>query len=80
MEPRMTGRATGAVLDPDPITIGEALEATALSIGEKPVEQSDAAAIQAAEVRATGMNELLPCGLGAAAQSAAAYNTRSLSQ
>ncbi|CAN4092946.1 unnamed protein product [Withania somnifera] len=37
-----------------PITIGEALAATALVAGEKPVEQSDAAAIQAAEARATG--------------------------
>lgn len=40
----VTGRA---------ITIGQAPEATALTAGDKPVDQSDAAAIQAAEVRAT---------------------------
>ncbi|KAG6426901.1 hypothetical protein SASPL_111140 [Salvia splendens] len=36
----------------DAVTIGEALEATALSAGNKPVDKSDVAAIQAAEVRA----------------------------
>ncbi|KAF7837304.1 late embryogenesis abundant protein D-34-like [Senna tora] len=56
------------------VTIGEALEATARTVGEKPVEQSDAAAIQAAEVRATGSNVITPGGLAAMAQSAAAYN------
>lgn len=56
------------------ITIGEALEATAHVVGDKPVEQSDAAAIQAAEVRATGNNVISPSGLAATAQSAAAYN------
>lgn len=58
------------------ITIGEALEATAHTAGDKPVEQSDAAAIQAAEVRATGTNEIAPGGLAAMAQSAANYNAR----
>ena len=56
------------------ITIGEALEATAQTVGEKPVDQSDAAAIQAAEVRATGNNVIVPGGLAAMAQSAAAFN------
>lgn len=57
------------------ITIGEALEATAqTAVGEKPVDQSDAAAIQAAEVRATGVNVVTPGGLAASAQSAASYN------
>ncbi|KAJ6397691.1 hypothetical protein OIU77_018657 [Salix suchowensis] len=41
------------------ITVGEVAEATALSCGQKPVEWSDAAAIQAAEVRATGRTTLL---------------------
>ncbi|KAL5541557.1 hypothetical protein UlMin_009267 [Ulmus minor] len=56
------------------ITIGEALEASAKSVGNKPVEQSDAAAIQAAEVRATGSNVITPGGLASTAQSAASYN------
>lgn len=56
------------------ITIGEALEATAKTAGDKPVDQSDAAAVQAAEVRATGSNVIIPGGLAATAQSAAAHN------
>ncbi|KAI4317839.1 hypothetical protein L6164_025673 [Bauhinia variegata] len=63
----------GAVRDAA-ITIGEALEATGQIAGDKPVDQSDAAAIQAAEARATGTNEIAPGGLAAMAQSAAAYN------
>ncbi|KAF8018001.1 hypothetical protein BT93_H3027 [Corymbia citriodora subsp. variegata] len=59
-----------------PITIGEALEATALTVGDKPVERSDAAAIQAAEVRATGRTTTTPGGVAAAAQSAATLNAR----
>ncbi|MBA0783245.1 hypothetical protein Gotri_000995 [Gossypium trilobum] len=59
-----------------PITIGEALEATALTAGNKPVEWSDAAAIQAAEVRATGRTSIMPGGVAAAAQSAATLNAR----
>ncbi|KAG5567570.1 hypothetical protein RHGRI_002942 [Rhododendron griersonianum] len=43
--------------------------------GDKPVDLSDAAAIQAAEV-ATGV--ILPGGIGAAAQSAATHNARTL--
>ncbi|GMN46704.1 hypothetical protein TIFTF001_015885 [Ficus carica] len=56
------------------ITIGEALEATARTAGDKPVDQSDAAAIQAAEVRATGSTIITPGGLAATAQSAASFN------
>ncbi|XP_030543436.1 late embryogenesis abundant protein D-34-like [Rhodamnia argentea] len=63
-----------AVVEQSAITIGEALEAVALTVGGKPVEQSDAAAIQAAEVRATGSNVISPGGLAASAQSAAAHN------
>ncbi|KAK3193760.1 hypothetical protein Dsin_025070 [Dipteronia sinensis] len=65
------------VLDPDSITIGEALEVSALSAaGDKAVDQSDAAAIYAAEMRATGTNEMKPGGIGATAQSAATHNER----
>lgn len=70
--PVQTGRAS-AVWE-GAITIGEALEATAQTVGHKAVDQSDASAIQAAEVRATGNNETSPGGLAAVAQSAAAYN------
>lgn len=75
MQPRPVGRAavTGAS-EQDAITIGEALEATAQTAGDKPVDQSDAAAIQAAEVRATASNVIVPGGLAASAQSAAAHN------
>ncbi|KAL6142767.1 hypothetical protein ACLB2K_061043 [Fragaria x ananassa] len=58
------------------ITIGEALEATAITAGQKTVEWSDAAAIQAAEVRATGRTNIVPGGVAAAAQSAATLNAR----
>lgn len=58
------------------ITIGEALEATALTSGNRPVDYSDAAAIQAAEVRATGRTNIVPGGVAAAAQSAATRNAR----
>ncbi|KAL6558066.1 hypothetical protein OROMI_018416 [Orobanche minor] len=58
------------------ITIGEALEATALTVGHRPVDYSDAAAIQAAEVRATGRTNIVPGGVAAAAQSAATRNAR----
>lgn len=40
------------------------------------MDQSDAAAIQAAEVRATGSNVIIPGGLTATAQSAATHNAR----
>ncbi|KAM0006531.1 putative Late embryogenesis abundant protein, SMP subgroup [Helianthus debilis subsp. tardiflorus] len=60
----------------DLVTIGEALEAAALSVAEKPVEQSDAAAIQVAEVRATGRVQVIPGGVAAKAQGAASQNAR----
>ncbi|KAL2540593.1 Seed maturation protein [Abeliophyllum distichum] len=62
----------------DAITVGEALEATALSSGKKPIDESDAAAIQAAEIRATGLGHVVPGGVTAEAQSAAAYNARTM--
>lgn len=62
----------------DAITIGEALEATAFSAGNKPIDESDAAAIQAAEIRATGLGHAVPGSVVAEAQSAAAYNARKM--
>ncbi|XVF72387.1 hypothetical protein PTKIN_Ptkin12aG0117500 [Pterospermum kingtungense] len=63
--------------DLEPITIGEALETTAISVADKPVDSNDAAAIQAAERRATGGVEDRRCGrLGATAQAAASFNAR----
>jgi hypothetical protein len=64
------------VIEQSTITIGEALEASAQSAGNKAVDQSDASAIEAAEVRATGTNVITPGGLAATAQSAATYNAR----
>ncbi|XP_074564479.1 late embryogenesis abundant protein D-34-like [Curcuma longa] len=58
----------------DKVTIGEALEATARTAGNRPVEPSDAAAIQAAEASATGMPGVIPGGVAAAAQAAVISN------
>ncbi|KAM6545470.1 hypothetical protein CsatB_026206 [Cannabis sativa] len=78
------GQVVGQYAQPTPtaqlsavseITIGEALEATAKTIGDKAVDLSDAAAIQAAEARATGSNVIIPGGLAAMAQSAASFNS-----
>lgn len=63
-------------MDPDACTIGEALEATAISATDKPVDESDAAAIQAAEARATGLDHVVPGGVGEEAKSAAEHNVR----
>lgn len=57
------------------ITIGEALESGAMSAGFKSVDQSDVAAIQAAESRASG-GAIKSGGVAAAAQSAAHLNAR----
>jgi hypothetical protein len=82
----VAGQAVGQYLEPDAaaaagdgvdetkITIGEALEAAGFAAGTRPMERSDAAAIQAAEVRATGMDGNIPGGLAAQAQSAADAN------
>ncbi|CAN6970106.1 unnamed protein product [Brassica rapa subsp. trilocularis] len=51
-----------------------------LTAGNKPVEWSDAAAIQAAEVRATGRTNIMPGGVAASAQSAATLNARANSE
>lgn len=58
------------------MTIGQALEATARTAGNKPVDRSDAAAIQAAEARATRTNMVASGGVAAAAQAAADANAR----
>ncbi|XP_074568066.1 late embryogenesis abundant protein D-34-like [Curcuma longa] len=55
------------------VAIGEALEATAATAGNKPVDASDAAAIQAAEAIATGINAISG-GVAATASAAAAAN------
>jgi hypothetical protein len=59
-----------------PITIGEALEAAVQSAGGKTLDLSDAAAIQAAEARATGSDIMIPGGIAITAQSAVIYNAR----
>ena len=80
VEPEVPMRDPGLVLEADAITVGEALEASALGIGgDKAVEESDAAAIQAAEMRATGRNEITPRGVAARAQAAASRNARTMS-
>ncbi|KAF3786150.1 Late embryogenesis abundant protein D-34 [Nymphaea thermarum] len=58
----------------DAFTIGDALEAAAVTARYKPVTHSDASAIQAAEVRATGRTGVVPGGVGAVAKSAANAN------
>ena len=58
------------------LTIGDALEVAATVIGDKPVDESDAAAIQAAEMRATGATAPPVSGLGLQAQAAAMANAR----
>ncbi|XP_058770893.1 late embryogenesis abundant protein D-34-like [Vicia villosa] len=79
VEPDVPMNDPGLVLDKNAITIGEALEASALTrAGDKPLDHSDAAAIQAAEMRATGKNQTEPGGLGAIAQSAATRNSRTM--
>lgn len=60
----------------DTVTIGEALETLAVSGGDRPVEPSDASAIQSAEKRATGIPLTMPGGLAATAQAAAELNPR----
>ncbi|CAN6286839.1 unnamed protein product [Urochloa humidicola] len=64
-------------LGQDAVTVGRALEAVAATAaGDRPVDQSDAAAVQAAEMRATGAGVIVPGGVAAAAQAAADHNAR----
>ncbi|WVZ74837.1 hypothetical protein U9M48_022963 [Paspalum notatum var. saurae] len=61
----------------DAVTIGEALQAAAqTSAGDRPVGVADAAAVQAAEARATGLCGTVPGGVAAAAQQAAEANMK----
>ncbi|KAI4988587.1 hypothetical protein ZWY2020_030217 [Hordeum vulgare] len=61
----------------DAVTIGEALQAAAqTSAGDRPVDLADAAAVQSAETRATGLGRVIPGGVAAAAQQAAETNMR----
>uniref|UniRef100_A0ACD5ZWR6 Uncharacterized protein n=1 Tax=Avena sativa TaxID=4498 RepID=A0ACD5ZWR6_AVESA len=60
--------------DAGKVTIGEAMEAAALSAGERPVEEADAAAIRAAETRAQGADRVMPGGLADQAWAAASAN------
>ncbi|CAN6285595.1 unnamed protein product [Urochloa humidicola] len=73
------GGGLAGMVDNTKVTIGEALEATALAAGDEPVERSDAAAIQAAEARATGLDGNVPGGIASEAQWAAAANERAAS-
>ncbi|CAM0948646.1 unnamed protein product [Alopecurus aequalis] len=57
----------------DAVTVGEALQAAA---SDAPVGLADAAAVQAAETRATGLGRVVPGGVAAAAQKAADTNMR----
>jgi hypothetical protein len=61
----------------DAVTVGEALQAAAqTSAGDRPVGLADAAAVQAAEMRATGLGGNVPGGVAAAAQQAAEANMK----
>jgi hypothetical protein len=61
----------------DAVTLGEALHAAAqTSAGDKPVGLADAAALQAAEARATGLGGNVRGGVAAAAQQAAETNAK----
>ncbi|CAI0428519.1 unnamed protein product [Linum tenue] len=70
------GQVLGQFVQPAPVHGGGGVVAAqnAITIGDRPVDQSDAAAIQAAETRATGSSVTVPGGLAATAQSAATHN------
>lgn len=66
---------------PTAVTIGEALQGVALSpAGDRPVDHADAAAVRAAESRATGQREVVPGGVAAAAQRAVEANAEARSE
>ncbi|KAE8780852.1 late embryogenesis abundant protein D-34-like [Hordeum vulgare] len=60
--------------DASKVTIGEAMEAAALSAGDRPLEETDAAAIRAAETQAQGEDKVMPGGLADQAWAAASAN------
>ena len=75
--PPVAATEPSGALGQDAVTIGRALEAVAAAgAGAKPVDQSDSAAVQAAEMRATGSNLTVPGGVAAAVQAAADQNER----
>ncbi|CAN6252107.1 unnamed protein product [Urochloa humidicola] len=58
-----------------PVTVGQALQAAALSpAGARPVDRADASAVEAAEKSATGLGRVVPGGVAAAVQQAAETN------
>lgn len=72
----VTPTPTASLLVPsDAVTIGDALEAAAVGGGDRPVDMSDARAIQSAVQRATG-GPATAGGLAASAMSAASLNPR----
>lgn len=75
LEPVVPTGIGSAAIDGDPITIGEALEAAAIAAGNKAVDQDDAAAISAAEIRASGEKSVRSGGMGETAQAAATFNS-----
>jgi hypothetical protein len=76
VQPAPVEQVAVEVIQQSTITIGEALEASAQSVGNKAMDQSDASAIQATEMSATGTNLSTPGGLAATAQSTVTYNAR----
>ncbi|VAI89130.1 unnamed protein product [Triticum turgidum subsp. durum] len=60
--------------DASKVTIGEAMEAAALSAGDRPLEEADVAAIRAAETQAQGADTVMPGGLADQAWAAASAN------
>ncbi|XP_065041376.1 late embryogenesis abundant protein D-34-like [Musa acuminata AAA Group] len=54
----------------DEVTIGQALKAAGMTAGDRPVGRANKAAVQVAEVRATGLGGPLAGGLGSAAAEA----------
>jgi hypothetical protein len=61
------------------VTIGRALEAAAVAgAGGKEVDQSDAATVQATEMRATGRNLTVSSGVAMVAQAAMDQNARTM--
>ncbi|XP_021764266.1 late embryogenesis abundant protein D-34-like [Chenopodium quinoa] len=82
VEPNFTGPSATSPAEQaqerESVTIGEALEAVALSAGDHPVDKADAAAIEAAEKRALGVDTMPHGGLAEEAYNAAAWNAKTL--
>ncbi|PIN09014.1 hypothetical protein CDL12_18407 [Handroanthus impetiginosus] len=70
-----------SAINPAAMTIGQALESVALSAaGDKTVDESDAAAIQVMESRATGRDQVIQGSVASEAQSAAKHNARTMDE